>query len=139
MTNKKKRILTLVIGALSMAFGAYLILTSLEENLLYFYSPSDVIKKGIEENKEMRVGGMVKENSIQKKGLMTSFTITDFKHEIRVEFSGIVPALFREGQGVIAEGSFKEKPKTLFTAHRILAKHDENYMPPEVKKSLQHN
>ena len=134
MTKKKKRVLSLIIGAISVGFGAWLILTSLEDNLLYFHSPSDILVKKIDVTKEMRLGGMVKKASIRKDGIKTIFIITDFKHDIETEYSGILPALFREEQGVIAEGHLVHDR---FIAKRILAKHDENYMPPEVKKALE--
>ena len=107
---------------------------SLEENVIYFKSPSDVkLIEKLEKNK-IRIGGMVKENSIQIKSNEINFIITDFKNEINVTYLGVVPNLFSEGKGVVAEGYLKDR--SFFEASKILAKHDENYMPPEVKAAL---
>ena len=113
---------------------AFLVLKSLEENVVYFQSPSEI--KGITEIKKnkIRVGGMVKKNSILIESTAINFIITDFKNEINVTYSGVLPNLFAEGKGVVAEGFLKDK--NFFSATKILAKHDENYMPPEVKAAL---
>ena len=112
----------------------FLILQLLKENVVYFKSPSE-IKSLIELNKKkIRVGGMVKEKSVFINSSEVNFIITDFKNEINVVYSGAVPNLFAEGKGVVAEGFLKDK--NYFTATKILAKHDENYMPPEVKEAL---
>ena len=104
--------------------------------MVYFFSPSEIYNKsGILLNKKIRVGGLVKEGSTSKKETTTSFIITDLKNEIVVSYSGQVPNLFSEGKGVIAEGKLKDKK--YFVADKILAKHDENYMPPEVSKALE--
>ncbi len=115
----------------------FLVLKSLEENVVYFQSPSEI--KAIAEIKKnkIRVGGMVKENSVSIQSTMINFVITDFKNEINVSYSGVVPNLFEEGKGVVAEGFLKDR--NFFSATKILAKHDENYMPPEVKAALQEN
>ena len=118
----------------SLTLSVFLILKSLEENVVYFKSPSDIQLIGEIENKKIRVGGMVKENSIQIRSNEIKFIITDFKNEINVTYSGVVPNLFSEGKGVVAEGYLKDR--NFFKASKILAKHDENYMPPEVKEAL---
>ena len=114
----------------------YITLKSLEENVIYFYSPTDISNKtSISSNSIIRVGGLVKEKSINKKGTSINFIITDLKNEIIISYKGLVPNLFSEGKGVIAEGKLKDKK--YFVADKILAKHDENYMPPEVKSALE--
>tara|TARA_B100000902_G_scaffold200853_1_gene191399 strand:+ start:260 stop:679 length:420 start_codon:yes stop_codon:yes gene_type:complete len=118
----------------SLILSVFLVLKSLEENVIYFKSPSEIKMIGKIENNKIRIGGMVKENSIQIKSNKVNFIITDFKNEINVTYSGVVPNLFSEGKGVVAEGYLKDK--SFFKASKILAKHDENYMPPEVKEAL---
>ena len=115
----------------------FLILRSLEENVVYFKSPSDVKVLVEIKKKKIRVGGMVKKESINIESDKISFIVTDFKNEINVTYSGVVPNLFEEGKGVVAEGYLKDK--NFFLATKILAKHDENYMPPEVKSALEGN
>ena len=117
--------------------SVFLILRSLEENVVYFKSPSDVKVLVEIEKKKIRVGGMVKKESISIESDKISFIVTDFKNEINVSYSGVVPNLFEEGKGVVAEGYLKDK--NFFLATKILAKHDENYMPPEVKSALEGN
>ena len=112
----------------------FLILKSLEENVVYFLSPTDVKNLSKIENKKIRIGGMVKINSILINSQNVSFVITDFKNEISVTYSGLIPNLFQEGKGVVAEGFLKDK--SFFNAEKILAKHDENYMPPEVEEAI---
>ena len=130
----KLRFLFLVLILLSVILSVYLILQSLKENVVYFQSPSE-IKSLIElDKKKIRVGGMVKEQSISINSDEIIFVITDFKNEINVTYSGAVPNLFAEGKGVVAEGFLKDK--NYFLATKILAKHDENYMPPEVKDAI---
>ena len=114
----------------------FLTLKSLEENIVYFFSPTEIYKKSnISLNKKIRIGGLVKEESIKKDQTSIKFIITDLKNEIIVSYNGSVPNLFSEGKGVIAEGQLKDKK--YFVADSILAKHDENYMPPEVSKALE--
>ncbi len=133
----KLRFIFIVTIILTISLSAFLILKSLEENVIYFKSPSDV--KMIKElkNKKIRIGGMVKKDSISMSNKEINFIITDFKNEINVVYSGIVPNLFSEGKGVVAEGFLKDR--SFFEASKILAKHDENYMPPEVKEALEGN
>mgnify|MGYP001277319468 FL=1 len=117
-----------------LILSAFLILKSLEDNVVYFQSPSDIKNLPETERKKIRVGGMVKKNSILIKPNEVNFIITDFKNELDVSYSGVVPNLFSEGKGVVAEGFLKDR--NFFLATKILAKHDENYMPPEVKEAL---
>jgi len=130
----KLRFLFLVLVLFSVILSVFLILQSLKNNVVYFQSPSE-IKSLIElDKKKIRVGGMVKEQSISINSDEINFVITDFKNEINVTFSGAVPNLFAEGKGVVAEGFLKDR--NYFSATKILAKHDENYMPPEIKEAL---
>mgnify|MGYP001427085064 FL=1 len=130
----KLRIIFLFLVLASIILSIYLILKSLEENVVYFLSPSDIKNLKEIDVKKIRVGGMVKNQSISVKSEAISFTITDFTNEINVSYSGSVPNLFEEGKGVVAEGFLKDK--NYLRAVKILAKHDENYMPPEVKEAL---
>tara|TARA_Y100000768_G_C23420792_1_gene426053 strand:- start:27 stop:446 length:420 start_codon:yes stop_codon:yes gene_type:complete len=123
---------TLILFILTLS--VFLVLKSLEENVVYFKSPSDVKSLNEIKTKKIRIGGMVKENSIQISRNEINFIITDFKNEINVIYLGAVPNLFSEGKGVVAEGYLKDN--NFFEASKILAKHDENYMPPEVKEAL---
>ena len=130
----KLRFLFLVLVLFSVILSVFLILQSLKNNVVYFQSPSE-IKSLIElDKKKIRVGGMVKKESISINSDEINFVITDFKTEINVTFSGAVPNLFAEGKGVVAEGFLKDR--NYFSATKILAKHDENYMPPEIKEAL---
>jgi len=130
----KLRFLFISLLSLSLILSIFLVLKSLEENVIYFKSPSDIQLLNEIKNKKIRIGGMVKENSIQISSDKVNFIITDLKNEINVTYSGSVPNLFSEGKGVVAEGYLKDK--SFFEASKILAKHDENYMPPEVKAAL---
>ena len=130
----KLRFLFVISGLIILILSAFLILNSLEENVVYFQSPSDIKNLPEIEKKKIRVGGMVKKDSITIESNQVNFVITDFKNELDVSFSGIVPNLFSEGKGVVAEGYLKDR--NFFLATKILAKHDENYMPPEVKEAL---
>ena len=130
----KLRFIFLALILASVILTVFLVLQSLKENVVYFQSPSE-IRSLIELNKKkIRVGGMVKEQSVSINSDEVNFIITDFKNEINVVYSGAVPNLFAEGKGVVAEGFLKDK--NYFTATKILAKHDENYMPPEVKEAI---
>ena len=130
----KLRILFLVALFLSIILTIFLILKSLEENVVYFLSPSEV--KSLKEltQDKIRIGGMVKKDSINISSEKINFVITDFKNEINVIYSGLVPNLFQENKGVVAEGFLEDK--NYFKAEKILAKHDENYMPPKIKEKL---
>ena len=134
----EKRASLLLIILLISLISIFFILQSLNKNILYFKSPSDIkINQDINFNKKIRVGGMVKKNSLIIKEQEIQFIITDFKNELSVSFSGTVPNLFSEEKGVVAEGKLQDK--TFFIADRILAKHDENYMPPELKDIMKKN
>ncbi len=130
----KLRFFFIILILTILTLSIYLILKSLEENVVYFQSPSEI--KNIAEFKEtkIRIGGMVKKDSVSINMNEINFIITDFKNEINVTYSGAVPNLFEEGKGVVAEGFLKDR--NFFMASKILAKHDENYMPPEVKAAL---
>ena len=130
----KLRFLFLVLVLFSVILSIYLILQSLKNNVVYFQSPSEIKSLIKLDKKKIRVGGMVKKQSIFINSDEINFVITDFKNEINVTFSGAVPNLFAEGKGVVAEGFLKDR--SYFLATKILAKHDENYMPPEVKEAL---
>ena len=132
----KSRIFFLAVSLISAAIVIFIVLRSLEENVVYFFSPSEIYNKtDISFDKKIRIGGLVKTNSINKNETSINFIITDLKKEILVSYNGLVPNLFSEGKGVVAEGKLKDKK--YFVADKILAKHDENYMPPEVSKALE--
>ncbi len=133
----KLRITFLSFAFVSLIFIVFLILKSLEENVVYFKSPTEIKNLSELTKKKVRVGGMVKKNSLEVNAKEINFVITDFKNEIKVTYSGIVPNLFEEEKGVVAEGFIQDRK--FFVAKKILAKHDENYMPPEVKKALENN
>ncbi len=137
LTKKAKlRIFLLSIVLVLSAAIIFLTLKSLRENLVYFLSPSEIHEsKDISFEKKIRIGGLVKEDSIKKKGTSINFIITDLKNEIFVSYKGLVPNLFSENKGVVAEGKLSDKK--YFIADKILAKHDENYMPPEVSDALE--
>jgi cytochrome c-type biogenesis protein CcmE len=130
----KLRLLFLVLILLTVILSVFLILQSLKDNVIYFQSPSEIKSLMEFDKKKMRIGGMVKKQSILISSEEVNFTITDFKNEINVSYSGAVPNLFAEGKGVVVEGFLKDR--NYFVATKILAKHDENYMPPEVKKAI---
>ena len=131
----KLRILFVSLLLVSLILSRFLILKSLEENVVYFLSPTEISNLNEIRNNKIRIGGMVKDQSITINSENISFVITDFKNEINVSYSGTVPNLFQEGKGVVAEGFLKDK--SFLIADKILAKHDENYMPPEVKEALE--
>ena len=132
----KSRIFFLAVSLISVAIVIFIVLRSLEENVVYFFSPSEIYNKtDISFDKKIRIGGLVKTNSINKNETSINFIITDLKKEIFVSYRGLVPNLFSEGKGVVAEGKLKDKK--YFVADKILAKHDENYMPLEVYKALE--
>ena len=132
----KSRFFFLVIAIAILTVIIFFILRSLEENVVYFFSPTEIYNnENISLDKKIRIGGLVKINSITKENSSINFIITDLKKEIIVSYKGLVPNLFSEGKGVVAEGKLKDKK--YFVADKILAKHDENYMPPEVSKALE--
>jgi len=130
----KLRFLFVILILITLILTVFLVLKSLEENVVYFQSPSEIKALSELDKKKIRVGGMVKKNSISINSSEIKFIITDFKNEINVIYSGSVPNLFEEEKGVVAEGFLKDR--NFFSATKILAKHDENYMPPEVKEAL---
>ena len=134
----KSRIFFLILSLVLAVAVIFLILRSLEENVVYFFSPTEIYNKpNISFNKKIRIGGLVKEGSISKNEKTINFIVTDLNNEIVVSYNGLVPNLFAEGKGVVAEGKLKDKK--YFVADKILAKHDENYMPPEVSKALENS
>ena len=131
----KLRFLFVVIILITLVLTVFLVLKSLEDNVIYFQSPTEIKTLTEIDKSKIRVGGMVKKNSININSDEINFIITDFKNEINVTYSGAVPNLFAEEKGVVAEGFLKDR--NFFSATKILAKHDENYMPPEVKEALE--
>jgi len=133
--RKKRRIWMLAFGAIVLSAATAMVLTALNDSIVFFYSPSDIVEKQVGVGDQIRLGGLVEEGSIQRgQGLVIRFNITDLKRSIPVKFEGMLPDLFREGQGVITEGVLVAGGG--FRADTVLAKHDENYMPPEVADSL---
>ena len=135
MKPKNKRLSLIVATLTALAASVALILVAFEDNVVFFYSPSDLLKKRPGPTQKLRIGGLVKKDSIKREPGVTevSFEVTDLNNSVAVVFTGILPDLFREEQGVVAEGTYREQ---LFYATQILAKHDEQYMPPEVAESL---
>ena len=131
----KLRVIFLLFSIVIAILTVFLVLKTLEEDVVYFISPTEIKNLPEINSKKIRIGGMVKKDSIKISSNQINFIITDFKNEIYVNFSGTVPNLFAEEKGVVAEGFLKDR--NYFNATKILAKHDENYMPPEVKESLQ--
>ena len=136
MYNKKVKLraLFLFLSIATLILTIFLVLKALEENVVYFLSPTEIKNLNETTTEKIRLGGMVKDQSIKINSDKINFIITDFKNEINVTYSGIVPNLFQEGKGVVAEGILRDK--NYFKAEKILAKHDENYIPPEVKASM---
>jgi cytochrome c-type biogenesis protein CcmE len=137
MYGKKVKLRALFISLflVSVILSIFLVLKSLEENVVYFLSPTEIKNLSEINNRKIRIGGMVKNQSIIVNSDKVIFIVTDFKNEISVSYSGLVPNLFEEGKGVVAEGFLKDR--SFLVADKILAKHDENYMPPEVKEALE--
>ncbi len=135
--RRKRRLIMVLVLVMGIGGATALALVAFRENLLYFNSPSDVAAGKAPKDRLFRLGGMVKEGSVQRSddGLSVTFVLTDYASDITVRYSGILPDLFREGQGIVANG--KLGPDGVFVANEVLAKHDENYMPPEVAESLQ--
>ena len=137
MKPRNKRF-ALIIGALAViGASAALILNAFEENLVFFFTPTQVAAGEAPKNRAFRIGGMVKEGSVQRDGVNVRFIVTDTAHDIPVTYTGILPDLFREGKGVVAQGKLEDAGTTpSFKASEVLAKHDENYMPPEAQQAL---
>mgnify|MGYP000100209629 FL=1 len=136
MTRKRRRLYLVLFGMALLGVATALMLNAFSDNLVFFHSPTDVAAKSFEQDRRFRLGGLVEEDSVIKAddGIGTSFRITDNDNAIKVVFNGSLPDLFREGQGVVAEG--KLDANGVFQASEVLAKHDENYMPPEVADAL---
>jgi cytochrome c-type biogenesis protein CcmE len=136
MTRKQRRMGFVLAGMATLGVGAALVLMAFQDNLVFFYSPSDVLSKGVAEQRRIRLGGLVEPQSVRKEpdGVTTVFRVTDTSHALPVRFRGLLPDLFREGQGIVTEGSFGADG--VFTATSVLAKHDETYMPKEVADAL---
>ncbi len=137
MKPRHKRF-ALIIGALAViGVAATLVLNAFEENLVFFFTPTQVAAGEAPKNRAFRIGGMVKEGSVQRDGVNVRFVVTDTAHDIPVTYTGILPDLFREGKGVVAQGKLEDAGTTpSFKASEVLAKHDENYMPPEAQQAL---
>jgi cytochrome c-type biogenesis protein CcmE len=136
VTRKQRRMTFVLAGMTALGLGVALVLMAFQDNLVFFYSPSDVLAKGVAEQRRIRLGGMVEPASVHKEpdGVTTLFRVTDTAHALPVRYRGLLPDLFREGQGVVTEGSFG--PDGVFAATSVLAKHDETYMPREVADAL---
>lgn len=134
MTRKRRRLGLLALGMAALAGATALVLTAFSSNLVFFYSPSDLKAQAIAADRRVRIGGLVEKQSVSRDGRLVAFRVTDGKSDIAVVYRGILPDLFREGQGVVAEG--KLRPDGTFAASTVLAKHDEKYMPPKVAEAL---
>ena len=134
--RKRRRLYIVLTGLTMLGVSAALVLTALEDNIVFLHSPSDIQAKAIASGQHFRMGGLVKDGSVTKAedGLVTNFEVTDLDHTVKVSYRGILPDLFREGQGVVAQGTLQSNGT--FLASEVLAKHDENYMPPEVADAL---
>src|SRR5438477_7466069 len=135
MTRKRRRLITLLAALLALGTATALVLAAFNDNLVFFYSPSDLAEKAVGPERRIRIGGLVETNSLVKQadGHAVAFRVTDGTTELRVVYDGMLPDLFREGQGVVAEGKLRDG---VFIASSVLAKHDEKYMPPEVADAL---
>lgn len=134
MSRKRKRLLAVLGLVAGLGVAVALMLSAFNENLVFFHSPSDVVEKQLPADKRFRIGGLVVQGSVKKDGLNTEFAVTDMRHEVRVSYTGILPDLFREGQGVVTLGKLGHDG--IFRASEVLARHDETYMPPEVADAL---
>ena len=136
MTPRRRRMTMVIMLVVGIGIAAALAMTAFQSNLLYFIDPSEVVQGKAPANRSFRLGGMVKEGSVQRQqdGLTVRFDVTDYAESVTIQYTGILPDLFREGQGIIANGRLNEQG--IFVASEVLAKHDEEYMPPEVAASL---
>jgi len=134
MTKAKRRLYMLLLGVAALGTATALVLAALKDQIVYFYSPTDLQTKNVTLGRHIRVGGLVEDGSVMKEGAIVNFRITDTITAVTATYTGVLPDLFREGQGVVAEGSMNKDG--LFHAETILAKHDEKYMPPEVADEL---
>lgn len=137
MKPRNKRLVLIIGGLVTLAIATYFVLGAFKENLVFFYTSSQIANHEVPMNKSFRIGGMVVQNSLKREagGLQVEFVVTDTVHTTPVQYNGILPDLFKEGKGVVAEGNLNEKG--IFIASQVLAKHDENYMPPEAKDAVQ--
>ncbi len=137
MTPRQRRTYLILGGVIAIGIATFFVLRAFNENLVFFYTPSQIVAKEAPVNKNFRIGGMVLVDSVKRApgGLQVSFVVTDTVQSVPVEYSGILPDLFKEGKGVVAQGKLNEKG--VFMASQVLAKHDENYMPPEAKSALE--
>lgn len=136
ITPRQRRIYIIVGGLATLSVATFLVLRAFNENLVFFYTPTQIVAQEAPLNKQFRIGGMVLEDSVIREpgGLKVNFVVTDTAHSVPVEYSGILPDLFKEGKGVVAQGKLGSQGK--FIASQVLAKHDENYMPPEAQSAL---
>lgn len=136
MKKRHRTLLFIALGMIGLGGAAALVLNAFSSNLVYFRSPTDVASGEVNASNPLRLGGMVREGSVQRTpdSLKMSFVVTDYEHDVTIHYDGVLPDLFREGQGVVTEGKLNDQGE--FIAHTVLAKHDENYMPPEVADAL---
>jgi cytochrome c-type biogenesis protein CcmE len=140
MKSRHKRFVLILLGLAALSVGAWLVLSAFQKNLVFFFTPSQVISGEAPRDRSFRIGGMVEKGSLHRlaDGLTVSFVVTDMVQRVNVRYKGILPDLFKEGKGVVAQGRLEEGAKaTLFLAEEVLAKHDENYMPPEAAHALE--
>jgi len=137
LKKRHRTLIFIVLGMIGLGAAAALVLNAFSSNLVYFRNPTDVASGEINRDNPFRLGGMVREGSVQRTpdSLMVSFVVTDYDHDVTIHYDGVLPDLFREGQGVVTEGRLNQQGQ--FIAHTVLAKHDENYMPPEVADALE--
>ena len=134
MTRKQRRLYFVFLGMLALGAATALVLTAINDTLVYFYTPTDILAKHVGPDRRLRLGGLVEQGSVVKQGETVRFTVTDLTASLPVTYTGVLPDLFREGQGVVAEGRLDGKG--MFLASEVLAKHDEKYMPKEVSEAL---
>ena len=134
MKPRHKRVAIIAGGLITLGVAAYLVLNAFQSNLVFFFTPTQVAAGEAPKNRTFRIGGLVKPGSIKRDNLNVTFVVTDTAKDMNVSYTGILPDLFREGKGVVAQGKLADDGK--FTASEVLAKHDENYMPPEAKQAL---
>jgi cytochrome c-type biogenesis protein CcmE len=134
MKPRHKRVVIIAGGLAAIGVAAYLVLNAFQSNLVFFFTPTQVAKGEAPKNRTFRIGGLVKTGSVKRDNLTVNFVVTDTAKDMNVSYTGILPDLFREGKGVVAQGKLAEDGK--FTASEVLAKHDENYMPPEAQSAM---
>lgn len=136
MKPRHKRLLVVVASVAGLTVAALFVLNAFRSNLVFFYSPTEVLEGKAPEDRRFRLGGLVEQGSVRREGTKVDFVVTDLRTRISIHYEGILPDLFREGQGIVAQGRLVAKNR--FVADEVLAKHDENYMPPEVAEALGH-